>query len=216
MLTFAEEILLLMLNDDTGKMENTDMLAVKYALGGSILMELAVRSKIKADEEKITVIDKSPTGIDLLDKYLAVIAESEKTEDTLYWVDYLANRNEEIQQKALEMLCEKNILKEVETKILWVFETRRYPMIHDKEEKEVKKRIVDLLYSDETPKQRDIVLVSLVDTCSLFSSILSHQEVDKLSERISEIKKMDVIGQVVSEAVGQLHMDIAQAMSMAH
>lgn len=216
MLTFAEEILLLMLNDDTGRMENTDLLAVKYALGGSILMELAVRSKIRADEQGITVTDSSPTGIEILDSYLSVISDSEEKKDTPYWVDYLANHSEDIQSKALEMLCDKQILKEVETKILWVFETRSYPMIHDEEEKEVKKRIVEILYDDETPSERDVVLISLVDTCNLFSSILSSQEVEKLSERISRIKKMDVIGQVVSNAVGQLHMDIAQAMSMAH
>ncbi len=216
MLTLAEDILLLMLDDDSGKMINTDPLAARYALGGSILMGLAVRSKIKAGTEKLAVIDKTPTGIDLLDKYLSIIVNSDKDKNTQYWVNFLSSQSEEIQNEALNMLVEKKILKEVEKKILWVFETRRYPMIDDKEEKEVKKRIVDLLYSDETPTPKDVVLISLVDTCGLLTNLLSNKEIDNLSERIAKIKSMDVIGQVVSKAVAQLHMDIAQAMSMAH
>lgn len=216
MLTIVEDILLLMLDDDTGEIANTDILAIKYALGGAILMGLAVRSKIKSDSEKLTVIDNSKTGIEILDKYLSIIANSENEESTIYWVNYLSNQSQEIKEKTLKMLVEKKILEEVESKVLWVFEKRRYPMIDDKEEKEVKKRIIDLLYSNEVPSHKDVVLISLVDTCGLFTSMLNHKEVEKLSERISEIKSMDVIGQVVSQAVGQLHMDIAQAMSMAH
>lgn len=216
MLTLAEDILLLMLDDDSGKMTNADPLATRYALGGSILMGLAVRSKIKADAEKLTVVDKTETGIELLDKYLEKISNSENDESTLHWVNFLSNRSDEIQKEALNMLVEKRILKEEEKKILWVFETRRYPMIDDKEEKEVKKRIIDLLYNEDTPTPKDAVLISLVDTCGLLANLLSNKEIENLSERISEIKSMDVIGQVVSKAVAQLHMDIAQAMSMAH
>lgn len=216
MLTFAEEILLLMLDDDSGKVEHADPLAIKYALGGSILMELAVKSKIEADEENLKVVDPSPTGIEILDKYLSAISEAKDNKNTSYWINYLSLCSEEIQQMALETLINKGILKEVEEKILWVFETRRYPMIHEEEEKEVKKRIVDLIYTDEMPSPRDVVLISLVDTCNILPSILSSDEIHHASDRIAEIKDMDVIGQVISQVVKQLHLDIAQAMTMMH
>lgn len=216
MLTFAEEILLLMLDDDSGKIEHADPLAIKYALGGSILMELAVKYKIEADEENLKIVDSSPIGNEILDKYLSALNESKESKNTSYWINYLSLRSEEIQKMALESLIEKGILKEVEEKILWVFETRRYPMIHEEEEKEVKKRIIDILYSNETPDPRDIVLISLVDTCNILPVILSPEEIEHSSDRIEEIKEMDVIGQVISQVVKQLHLDIAQAMTMMH
>jgi len=38
MLTFAEEILLLILDDETGKLANADSMEVRYALGGAVLI----------------------------------------------------------------------------------------------------------------------------------------------------------------------------------
>ncbi|NIP31718.1 MAG: hypothetical protein GTO02_19730 [Candidatus Dadabacteria bacterium] len=216
MLTFTEEILLLMLDDDSGKVEHADPLAIKYALGGSILMELAVKSKIEVDSENLKVIENTPTGIDILDKYLTAIDQEKDHKNTSYWINYLSLCSDDIQKHALNSLIEKGILKEVEEKILWVFDTRRYPLIDEKEEKEVKKRIVDLLYSDEIPTPRDVVLISLADTCNILPSILSQEEVEHASDRIAEIKEMDVIGQVISKVVRQLHLDIAQAMTMMH
>ena len=112
------------------------------------------------------------------------------------------------------MLVEKKILKTEEKKILWVIGTRVYPMIDDKEEKEVKRRIIDLLMSDEIPTPQDVVLVSLMDTCSLLTTILSNKEVERLSPRIEQIRKLDLIGQEVTKVLERLRSDIAEAMLM--
>ncbi len=87
-------------------------------------------------------------------------------------------------------------------------------MIDDKEEKEVKKRIADLLMSDEIPTPQDVVLVSLMDTCSLFSNIFSKKEIERLTPRIEQIRKLDLIGQEVTKVLERLRSDIAEAMLM--
>jgi len=88
-------------------------------------------------------------------------------------------------------------LKEVEKKILWVFSKRRYPVVDNNEEKEVKTRIRDTILSDEIPDPRDIVLISLVRTCGLMDEIFSPEEIEIANSRIAQIAKMDLIGQAV-------------------
>ena len=214
MLTLAEDIVLLLLDDESGKLESIDLMTLNYAMAGAVLMDLALRNKIDTDLESLIVADSTPTGIPMLDRYLDKISSDNSESNTRYWLTELSNYGEDIVQSCLSMLVEKKILKMEEKKILWVIATRVYPMIDDKEEKEVKRRIVDLLMSDEIPTPQDVVLVSLIDTCSLFSTILSEKEVQRLSIRIEQIRKLDLIGQEVTKVLERLRSDIAEAMLM--
>jgi len=214
MLTLAEDIILLLLDDDTGKLASIDLMTLNYAMAGAVLMDLALRNKIDNDLESLIVADSTPTGLQMLDTYLDKISSENKENNTRYWLTELSNYGEDIVDSALNMLVEKKILKTEEKKILWVIATRVYPMIDDKEEKEVKRRIIDLLMSDEIPTPQDVVLVSLMDTCSLFTTILSSKEVERLSSRIEQIRKLDLIGQEVTKVLERLRSDIAEAMLM--
>jgi len=214
MLTLAEDIILLLLDDDTGKLASIDLMTLNYAMAGAVLMDLALRNKIDTDLESLIVADSTPTGLQMLDTYLDKISSENKENNTRYWLTELSNYGEDIVDSVLNMLVEKKILKTEEKKILWVIATRVYPMIDDKEEKEVKRRIIDLLMSDEIPTPQDVVLVSLMDTCSLFTTILSSKEVERLSSRIEQIRKLDLIGQEVTKVLERLRSDIAEAMLM--
>lgn len=216
MLTFVEEILLLTLDDETGKFGYADSTEINYALAGAVLMDLALRSKIDTDLKRLFVVDSTPTGEELLDRYLRVISATNRDYSTRHWVIEIAKSGDEIKQRALSMLVEKGILKMEEKKILWVFETRRYPVVDDTEEKEVKRRILDLLFSDEIPSPRDVVLVSLVDSCRLFPKILSSYEAERLAPRIEQITRLDLIGQAVSQVLEQLRSDLANVMLLHH
>lgn len=214
MLTLAEDIIILLLDDDTGKLASIDLMTLNYAMAGAVLMDLALRNKIDNDLESLIVADSTPTGLQMLDTYLDKISSENKENNTRYWLTELSNYGEDIVDSALNMLVEKKILKTEEKKILWVIGTRVYPMIDDKEEKEVKRRIIDLLMSDVIPTPQDVVLVSLMDTCSLFTTILSSKEVERLSSRIEQIRKLDLIGQEVTKVLERLRSDIAEAMLM--
>ena len=54
---------------------------------------------------------------------------------------------------------------------MWVFHERRYPIIDNKAVQEVKLRIMGVLFSDEIPDVRDIVIISLADACGIFGRV---------------------------------------------
>jgi len=204
LLTFAEEILLLFLDDDTGKFENMYYEEFKYALAGAVLMDLALRSKIDTDLEKLTIVDSSPTGEEILDAFLSMISESDEDKNPFYWVSEIAKSGAEIRDKALESLVSRGILRVEEKKILWVIDVRRYPTVDDTQEKEVRRRITELLNSDDIPSPHDVVLVSLADTFDLFPHIIGEYETKKLAPRIDQISRLDLIGQSVSHVLKRL------------
>ncbi len=217
MLTLPEEILLLLLDDETGRFvgpvaglqpgAGAGPLGRSYALAGAVLMELALRSKIDTDPEQLLLVDAEPTGDALLDRYLARIAEGE-TKDARAWVFDLSQDGATIEETALDRLVERGILRRVEKRVLWVFKTRRYPMVDGVEEREVRTRIVELLKGDEIPSPHDVVLVCLADACALFLEILGDDEARRLAPRIRHIRRLDLIGQAVG-SLELLRLEIA-------
>ena len=215
MLTFAEEIMLLLLEDESGRFIYVPEHSVNCVLSGAVLMDLALMGKIDTDLKKLMVIDPSETGDDLLDPTLQRLVESEEQHDARYWVEHCQRDSAAIRQRALDRLCEAGILVREENRFLWVFSSRRYPTRDGKAEREVKLRIMSILFSDEIPDPRDIAIIGLVDTCGIFRHLLSQREYQRARDRIVQIRNMDLIGQAVTAAVREIELQLAQAMAVA-
>ena len=211
MLTFVEEIILLLLRDEDGKFIPVSRLAMDRAIAGAVLMDLAMANRIDTDLEHLLLLDATPVGDSLLDPTLAEIAKGEK-HNTRFWVEHTVQYADEIREGALVRLVERGILERQEDRFLWVFRSRRYPMIDGKAEREVKLRIMGVLFSDEIPDPRDVVIICLADACGLFRQILSRRQLDQAATRIDQVRKLDLIGQAVSQAIHDIEVSIASAM----
>ena len=209
MLRFAEEIILLQLSDD-GKFAAVPNRSLEHALAGSVLMDLALENRIDTDLEKLVVIDSTPVGDSLLDPTLADIAAGEER-DTRFWVRRTAIRADAIREEALSRLVGVGILERQDDRFLWVFQSRRYPAIDGEAEREVKLRIMGVLFSNEIPDPRDVVIICLADACGIFRGLLSEQELDAATARIEQVRKLDLIGQAVSRAIHDIELSVAAA-----
>lgn len=212
MLTFPEEIMLMLLEDEDGKILHVPELTLRCVLSGAVLMELALRNKIDTDLSQLVVIDSSPTGDEMLDPTLQMIVESGEVNNGKYWVEKCALNADEIKKMALDRLIEKKILEKVDDRFLWVFRTRRYPVVDGKAEQEVKLRILDLLLSDKLPNPRDIVIISLVEASGIFKHLLSESEHKRSLERIKQIRNMDLLGRAVTNSVRDIEASLALAL----
>ena len=212
MLTFAEEILLLMLDDEDGTFLLTRTSAVEYVLAGAVLLDLAFANRIDTDEHQLLVIDPTPAGDPMLDDILARISNSMSTRDTRAWIEKISGENtDEVRRMALASLMKRGILEERDEKFLWVFRSRRYPTIDGRAEREVKLRVTGVLLSDDIPDPRDVALISLVDACGILSDIFTEREIERVGPRIEQLRKMDLIGQEVAGAVTEIERSIMMA-----
>ena len=210
MLTIAEEILLLLLEDDSGEFVPVPTWSRQCTLAGAALMDLALQGRVDTDLQKIVVIDPTPPGDELLDPILARIVEESEIHDARYWVERFAEEQSgSIQDCALARLVSRGILEAEGGRLLWVFRSRRYPTIDGKAMREVRLRITNVLFTDEIPNPRDIVIICLADACHIFNLIMSENEVERARERIDVVRRMDLIGQAVSKAVRDLGSSIA-------
>ncbi|MDY0152916.1 MAG: GPP34 family phosphoprotein [Candidatus Cloacimonas sp.] len=209
MLNCAEELILLALDDESGAFYRTTSINFNLALIGALMMDLVLRKRIDIDLEHIYIISNEPTGDVFLDHVLDVAGEPESSGETAKLVRYLYNSLEHLKEKLLESLEHKGVVRVEESKVLWLFKQRRYPVIDCTEEEEVLCRIRKTVLSDIIPKPKDLALIALLDTCDLMDKLFSKEELHLRQDRIDVLRKMDLISHAVNRIIGEVQVMIA-------
>jgi Golgi phosphoprotein 3 len=207
MLSFVEEILLLLHDEASGDLVDLPHAVFTLVIGGAALMDLAIHNRIDTDLDHLMVVDRTPLGDDILDDALGRIAKVEATSggqiDITEALYEAATYAETYRPLALKRLIARGILKEENGRHLWVFRSRRYPLIDNTEQQEVRTRLRQILLSDEIPDPRDIVLICLVDACALMRFVLNDEELTATVARVQQLRKMDLIGQAVTKSASE-------------
>ena len=216
MLTFTEEILLLLLDDKDGSFVPIPKVSLGCAIAGAVLMDLAFDYRIDTDPESLVVTDRTPTGNPIVDPTLAKIAAQERQTNTKTWIRVLSVEDApDIREEALQSLVARGIVVQREARVMWAFRARRYPTIDGNAEQEVKLRIGDVLFSDDIPDPRDVALIGLVDACDILREIFPDRDIEQCRPRIDQLRKMDLIGRELALAIADIEQTVMMALSGA-
>ena len=216
MLTFTEEILLLLLDDKDGSFVPIPKANLGCAIAGAVLMDLAFAYRIDTDPESLVVTDRAPTGNPMLDPTLAKIAAQREPSDTRTWIRLLSIEDAPaIREEALRSLVARGIVVQREERVMWAFRARRYPTIDGNVEQEVKLRIGDVLLSDEIPDPRDVALIGLVDACDILRDIFPDRDMEQCRPRIDQLRRMDLIGRELAQAIADIERTVMMSLSGA-
>ena len=211
MLGFIEEILLLQLDDRHGSFVDLPQAAADVVIAGAALMELALLNRIDTDLERLIVVDPRPTGDDILDGVLAHLAACGNEQTASTAIAHVTLESRKLQERALQRLVAKRVLRQTDGRWLWVFRTRRYPVVDDREQREVKTRLRQVLLTEEIPDPRDVVLICLIDACGLLDLVLTPDEIARNRPRVDRLARLDLIGQAVTRAVAEIRFVVRHA-----
>ena len=211
MLGFVEEIVLLQIDDRHGSFVDLPQSAADVVIAGAALMELALANRIDTDLEQLAVVDPSPTGDDILDDVLARLSAAGDQLTSAGAIALVTLDSRKFQERALQRLVEKGMLRQADGRWLWVFHTRRYPVIDDREQREVKTRLRQILLTDEIPDPHDVVLICLIDACGLLGLVLTSEEIAQTAPRVEMLARLDLIGQAVTRGVAEIRFIVKHA-----
>ncbi len=203
-LTLPEELILMLLNEESGYFRQVPGWHLNCAIVGSVLAELSLIGRIDTDMQSLIVLDRSETDDPVLDPVLQEIAAEPTRHNAQYWIERLASQAESIIDLSLERLVDLSILEYHEgdfwslANTLW--QTDMFSGSGEGTAAEfVKTRISRAIFSDEIPDPRDVIIICLINTCDVFRFIF--QLDDETEERIELICRMDLIGRSIAEAV---------------
>ena len=205
-LSLVDELILMLLDEKGGYFHQVPGWQLNCAVVGGVLAELSFLSRLDSDLTSLYVVDRAETGDPVLDPILEEIADQPDQHTARYWVERLAPRAESIIDLTLERLVERGILQHHEGEF-WtlappVMHGQRYGMFEEgATDQFIKARIGNVIFADEVPEPRDVVIVCLVNTCDVFRLIFELDEAAE--ERIKFICQLDLIGRSIAAAVSE-------------
>jgi golgi phosphoprotein 3 len=212
-LTLADEIVVLMLHDDSGAIRSACAGVANIAIAGGILMELALLGRIDTDLTSLFIVDPSPVGDKLLDPALQQIAAEPHRHTSGWWIERLGLHNGDLSVRVLGRLVEAGILRVEDQQFLWVFSRRAYPPSSGREEREAKARLTSVIFDSTLPTPRDTLLLSLADSAGILDQMLTSKELSKVSKRIAEVVALEEISRSVRAVASSRRMALAAAAS---
>jgi golgi phosphoprotein 3 len=213
MLTMLEEVVLLAVDEKNGRLRSTREFGTAYALVGAVFFDLALARRIDTGTDTIRIVDASPTGNPILDRMLARMAARPDLTTVREWIEEMFLRRDDLEGEALQALITAGVLRHEQSKLLWIIDVERFPMVNNKPQQHVKMRLAQAILTDEIPETRDIMLVSIADQCGLLSYVLSDSELDNRRKRIGVLSQLETISRQVGEAIVSLDKSIRIAMT---
>lgn len=204
-LTLLDELVLMLLNEQTGYFHHLPGWELNCAVAGAALAELSLLSRIDTDMEALVLLDRTETGDPALDPILTRIADEESVQrNAQYWIERLAIHAESLIDLTLDQLVDRKILEHHDGEFWTLAPThmKRYGRSEEGTASQfIKTRIGEVIFTDAIPSPRDVIITCLVNTCDVFRFIFELD--DKAEERIENICKMDLIGRSIADAVEQ-------------
>ncbi|MDG4822249.1 GPP34 family phosphoprotein [Asanoa sp. WMMD1127] len=209
-LTLADELALLA-HDDEG-VNRMASPGFGYALGGALLIELALAGRVVVDDGRVRIADPTPTGAPLVDTALARIAGDQKRRKPKEWVTNLAKG---LPERVLAGLVEAGLVSRTTDKVLWVFKTTRYPSpggLEPSVETELRGRLDRAIRSTGPVEPRTAALLSLVRATNFERRTFPDVPKDQVEARLKEIDQADWAATAVKKAIEEMHAAIMVAV----
>jgi hypothetical protein len=202
-LRLYEQMMLLSLRDEKGTVESGALF--QYAIGGAIMAELLVRHRIKADgpqdNQLVSVINFEPVNDPLLDEWLGHINGSEHQSSLQDWITKII-KTEDLKHRVAIGLCQKDILRADEGKVLHIFKREVFPERNHEPESKIIARLKDAIFTDTSDVDpMTVVLISLAKSTHILPAIFDKKELKQRKERIEQLIKGEITGQATEHAI---------------
>lgn len=192
---------LLAVDESTGRLRSTREFATKYALVGALFFDLALEGKIDTDTESVQIIDTTPTGDGMLDRVLAHMVRHPGLRTVREWIEEIYHSNDDLEGEVLRSLIGRGVIRHEKSKLLWIIDVERFPMVDNKPQQHTKVRLARAILSDEIPPARHIMLVSIAEACGLLGYVLTEDELAARRNRIRMLCNLETISRNVINAI---------------
>jgi hypothetical protein len=198
----AEDLLLLLLDDESGKPQTQQL---QIALGGAVLVELAIGGMVevvKAESmwrsAKVHPVEGARPDHPLLLAAWETVREKERSAQGL--VERLGKG---LDETLCSRLAERGVLERHEDKVLGLFPRTRWPARDTSQEEAVRRALTVVLVDGQDPDPRTGALVALLYAVDRAHKTVPHQGVGdrEIKKRAKEVAEGQWAATAVKEAI---------------
>jgi hypothetical protein len=217
----AEDLLLLLTDDDTGKLVASSS-EVDVALGGAMLVELGLLRRVRVSDPgevvrkgRLVLGDTGPTGDALLDEALAKVARKQGKKPS----DVVSGLGSKLRPRLLDRLAERGLVRQEQGKVLGLFPTTRWPAGDARHEKALRDRLHAALPAGVAPDERTACLVSLLHALRAVPRVMDPDVVGvpkrQLNANAKRIAEGDWASAAVRSSIDAMSSAVAVAVTTA-
>lgn len=174
MFLISEDLLLLLLDDDKGTL--TGSAYPQTALGGAVLIELALAGAVSVEEKngvwrstKVRATPGATLDDDVLQAAYDVVAEKPRGAQEL-----VTRLGKGLPERLGDRLAARGILERRESRTLGLFPRTRWPAVDSRHEEEVRRQLARVLVQGAEPDQRTGALVALLSALGKAPKVVDH------------------------------------------
>ncbi|SFS62707.1 GOLPH3/VPS74 family protein [Marininema halotolerans] len=199
MLTIAEELLLLCLDEETGETRSVCERPLPYGLAGAVLLELVVQKRLELRGKKVVVIDDQPIGDEVLDHVLQETITDSGTLEASHWIRKLGDS--EIKKRLMNRLAQRKILQRKKERKWGLFSRITWSIKEHHQVKRLQEKIRLLPKDAKVPDERTLVLASVALKCNLVRVLFPEEEQPQARRRLRELSRGEIYKEAVSDTI---------------
>ncbi len=203
MLTLPQELYLLALHEEKGRVPASLSTSLHYGLGGAILAELVLQGRVGLDDNwRAVVVNNGMFGEDdLLNEGLERIQASPRHHKSTHWVRTFSDSIKKLEKRLAYHLVDLGVLRQEDRRFLGVVPYQAYPDHNAPARFWVKQHLRSVALGGEAPDAHTAMLLSLVGASHLLGRVFTRDERKTARRQIEALTRGEVIGEPVEQAI---------------
>ena len=217
----AEDLLLLVTNDATGRLSVSGE-PVDAGLGGANLVELTLLGKVDVSGEqdqgrrgRIIVRDPSPPGDEVLDAALQTLVKRQGRKPSAV----IRPLGKKLRRVLYQRLAARGVLRAERRRMLGIFPTRTWPAADPSHKAEVRQHVTQALVGTAAPDERTAALIALLHALKCEHKVVDPRPYQlsrrQLRARAAEIAQGNWASKAVRKAIDDEIAGAAVVMGVA-
>ena len=214
----AEDLLLLLLDDETGK-SITDSTRLPRALAGAAVLELALAGNVRVTEKGENIRRGRLVTVRgakiLTDPTLTRVYETLAAAKPMRPQSAIEKLQKGLRDELLARLEKAGKVRRVSRKVLGMFPKTDWPVTDRRYKDELRTRVRRALTSHTTPPEREAALISLLSAVDVVHKIYPDADKKEIRKRAKEIAAGEWAGKAVRAAVDSVNAAVFTAVMVA-
>lgn len=208
----AEELLLLALDDESGKLATSAAGLLHYSIAGGMLLDMVFREFITIGRQNVTCNQMAITDDPILEGALNEIKDLKQERSLNYWIGHLSSKYVYYRNAIFDRLLEDGVIGREVKKRMEIFRVVLHPFLIPEIKENLLKTIQNVLLNDEEPDERTIALLSLIQGSNLIQSIFTDEFQGEADRKITKIIKKNNLKHDIKTAINAVNSAMTAAI----
>ncbi len=195
MLTLQEELMLLALDDNAGKIVEQAQRPLKLGLVSAVLTELTLTGKLSVDAAgHVTAATAAPTGDALMDEVLNRVRQTQPPRTAPAWLQTLPNNLRDVEARVVQRLVQRGAIQQKEERKFIFMKVTSFPQNNAGFEQNTRRQLREVVINTAQPDDRTMALIGLVKMCNLIEAAFPYTDWNQARMRIDQLTNPQFAG----------------------